>query len=50
MQGIKILVKDIRDPYVIAYSLGENGAFYDIKQKTAFASFLQYFLGFVTVL
>lgn len=31
VRDIKIMVKDVRDPYVIAYSIGENGEFYDIK-------------------
>lgn len=35
---------------MVAYSIGENSTYYDIKSKTAFANFLEYFLGFVTLL
>ena len=44
------MVRDARDPYVIAYKIGKNGNFYNIKSKTVFAKFLQYLLGFVTVI
>ena len=47
---IKLIVKDQRDPYIISYTIGQDGIYYDIKSKTAFANFLEYFLGFVTLL
>ncbi len=49
IKDIKYLVKDVDDPYVTAYKIGKNNIFYDIKSRTGFAKFLQYFLGFVTV-
>ena len=49
-KNIRFLLKDINDPYVIAYKIGENGTFYDIKKRTVLAKFLEYFLGFVTFL
>lgn len=40
LKDIVFMVKDARDPYVIAYKIGKNGNFYNIKSKTIFAKFL----------
>ena len=48
-KDIRFILKDISDPYVIAYKIGQGARFYDIKKRTLLAKFLEYFLGFVTV-
>lgn len=40
INNILFMIKDARDPYVIAYKIGKNGDFYNIKSKTVFAKFL----------
>lgn len=47
---IRFLLKDVGDPYVVAYKIGEGKGFYDFKKRTVLAKFLEYFLGFVTFL
>ena len=34
------MLKDENDPYVIAYKIGKDGQYYDIKSRTGFAKFL----------